>query len=179
MDERIFQFNLSGEVGRYFDDSSLSNGEQPKIVILTGGPGAGKTTVRKQSLSQGYVLVDAAEIFVRLSRGECFPFPGPLEEPMNIVGNLVAQRAISERRHIVTELIGADHRTLMELIQTMTTAGYKIEVRYIHCGIEAAVSRNLSRGDDNISSYYAEPYQRRWLIEAAQSALNSQPPRDA
>lgn len=45
-----------------------------------GGVAAGKTTFRKHRFSTGYVLVDAAEIFLNLSRGEYFPFPGHLEQ---------------------------------------------------------------------------------------------------
>ncbi len=32
---------------------------------------------------------------------------------------------------------------------------------------------NLSRGDDSISAYYAEPFQRRWLHEAACAPVTS------
>src|SRR5437899_503582 len=103
--ERGIQFDIASEVDRYFDDSSLRRGVEPRIVILTGGTGAGKTTIRKERFSTGYVLVDAAEIFLSLGRGKYFAFPDGLEQPMEIIGRLVARRAIFERRHIVTELI--------------------------------------------------------------------------
>jgi hypothetical protein len=165
--ERTFHWDLSAEIDRYFDESSVSSGEPPRIVILMGGPASGKTTFRKQRYSAGYVLVDAAEIFLNLSRGEYFPFPEAFEEPMEMIGRLVAQRAVAERRHIVTEVIGADFNTTNELIEAMFAIGYKISAEFINCDIEEAMRRNLARGDDSISCYYAEPYQRRWLLEAA------------
>lgn len=166
-EERVFQFDVGAEVDRYFDDSSLSSGAEPRIVILMGGPAVGKTTIRKQRFATGYVLVDAAEVFLSLSRGDYFDFPGPFGELLDVIGPLVARRAITERRHIVTELIGSQFELTKDLIEAMRAIGYRAEMQAIICDIEEAQRRNLSRGNDNISAYYAELYQRRWLTEAA------------
>jgi hypothetical protein len=168
--EHTFQWDLNAEIDRYFDESSESRGETPRIVIFMGGPAVGKTTLRKQRCATGYVLIDAAEIFLSLSRGEYFPFPDAFEEPMEIIGRLVAQRAVAERRHIVTELIGSDLEATTDLFESMRAIGYELSGEFITCDIEEAQRRNLARGDDNISCYYAEPYQRRWLLEAARAA---------
>jgi hypothetical protein len=165
--ERTFCWDLDAEINRYFDASSVPRGEPPRIVMLMGGPAAGKTTLRKQRYSTGYVLVDAAEIFLSLSRGEFLPFPDAFEEPMELVGQRVVRRAVAERRHIVTELIGSEFEPIKELIEAMRSIGYMVAVEAVTCDIDEAMRRNLSRGDDNISCYYAEPYQRRWLREAA------------
>ena len=113
--DQVFHFDIGAEIDRYFDDSSVPHGEESRLIILMGGPAVGKTTIRKQRYSKGYVLVDAAEIFLSLSCGEFFPFPDAFEQPMDIIGSLVARRAISERRHIITELIGADYELTKEL----------------------------------------------------------------
>lgn len=165
--EQTAQFDLAEEVDRFFDDSSLSHGEQPRMVILMGGVASGKTTIRKKHFSTGYVLVDAAEIFLGLSRGKHFPFPKAFEEPMEAIGSRIARRAISERRHIVTEVIGAEHEPIEALVNAMHAIGYKIDAQAVTCDVEEAERRNLHRDDDSISAYYAEPYQRRWLITAA------------
>ena len=149
--ESTFSIDVGAEVERFFDDSSIPHEQQPRIVILMGGVAGGKTTIRKKHYSTGYVLVDAAEIFLSLSRGGYFPFPTAFEEPMDIIGSLVARRAIAERRHVVTEIIGAKYES-------------------ITCDVEEAVQRNRNRDDDSISAYYAEPFQRRWLIAAATEA---------
>jgi chloramphenicol 3-O-phosphotransferase len=175
-DQRLFEWDLGKEIDRYFDASSVSNEGQPRIVLLLGGPAAGKTSRRKECYSTGYVLVDAADIFLNLTRGEAFEFPDGFEEPMDLIGRFVAHRAVLERRNIVTELIGSEFEPTRDLIDAMRAIGYVVCVEAITCDIEEAVRRNLARGDDNISCYYAEPYQRRWLQEAARTALG---PEDA
>ena len=171
--ERVLKFDIRAEVDRHFDESSVPRGEEPRVVIVMGGPAVGKTTFRKQQFPSGYVVVDAAEIFLSLSAGEFFDFPGPLERPMEIAGQLIAQRAVTERRHIVTELIGADGEATNALIEAMGAAGYRVAVQMLTCDVEVALKRNASRGNDDVSSYYAEPYHRRWLMEAAS---RSKPP---
>jgi hypothetical protein len=171
-DEKTFTINVNHEIDRYFDASSISGEELPRIIILMGAPACGKTTLRKQIYATGCVLVDAAEIFLSVSRGRSFPFPSAFEEALQLIGGLVARRAIFERRHIVTEVIGADAEALESLIKAMKAIGYRIDLQLVTCDREEAQRRNLHREPDNISCYYAEPYQRRWLHEAAVATLN-------
>ncbi len=169
----VFSVDLRVEVDRYFEPISLLVDGEPIVVLIMGGPATGKTTVRRQQYSTGFVLVDAADIFISLSRGGYYDFPEAFEEPMELIGGLIATRAIAERRNIVTEIIGSDFDAMNELIEAMRSIGYKIEVVAVTCDIEEAMKRNLSRGEDNISSYYAEPFQRRWLIEAARASVET------
>lgn len=169
-DESAVQFDINDEINRYFDDSSIVSAGQPEIVIVMGGVAVGKTTIRKQHFATGYVVVDSVEIFLSLCRGEHFDFPGPIEELMEIVGGLVAKRAITERRNIVTEIVGSDYESTKELIDAMNLAGYLVNGQMVECDPEAAMKRNLNRGDDCVSAYYAEKYQHKWLVGAAGSA---------
>lgn len=157
--------DFDAEVDRLFNDSSVPADGKPVAVILWGGIATGKTTVRKQKYSLGYVLIDAADIFNSLSQGRFLPFPGPLEEPMNLIGRLVARRALSERRNIVTEIIGTDAQAVMELIGALRSIGYSVQGVGLTCDVEEAVRPNESR-DDDISAYDAEPFQRAWIIKA-------------
>lgn len=166
-EDRVFQIDIAAERDRYFDDSSKATDEPPRFTVLMGGVAAGKTTIRKQVYSAGFVLVDAAEIFLSLSRGEEFPFPEYFEEPMQIIGSLVALRAVTERRHIVTELIGADFEPTKGLLEAMRAIGYRIDIQAITCDIKVAEQRNASRRPDDISCFYAERFQRSWLYQAA------------
>lgn len=168
----VISVDLNSETDQYFTPDSVPVDGQPSLVLIMGGPASGKTTLRRQQYASGYVLVDAAEIFISLSRGGYYDFPDAFLEPMDLIGRLVANRAISERRNIVTEIIGSDFDETTELIEAMRSVGYKIEAVGVTCEVEEAMKRNLSRGDDNISSYYAEPFQRQWLIDAAQRASN-------
>lgn len=171
---QILHVNLSEEVDRYFDDKSKTHENEPRFVIVMGGVATGKTRLRREKFSTGYVLVDAADIFINLSRGGYYDFPDAFEEPMGLIGRFVAIRAIDERRNIVTEITGSDSAVTMELIEAMKTAGYKVEVIGVTCDIDVAMKRNMSRGDNNISSYYAEPFQSQWLIDAARESVASE-----
>jgi Zeta toxin len=168
--KRVHIFDINAEVDRLFDDSSIpKDGEPPAAIIFIGGPGAGKTTIRKEKYSSGYVSIDAGDIFVSLSQGKFYPFPDGLEEPLNFIGQLVADRALSERRNIVIELIGADVKAIQELVEALKTIGYVPKGVAITCEVEEAHRRNLARSDDNISAYYAEPFHRAWIMNACRS----------
>ena len=162
----VFSCDIDAEVDRFFDDSSIPHDEKPKIVILTGGCASGKTTLRKEQYATGYVIVDAAEIFLSLSRGEFFPFPDGLEKPMNMIGERVAHRAVVERRHIVTELIFFDLEGVTNITHALRAFGYTMTMVQVQCDPEVAWERNVNRGDDNISCVVTERYQIRWLLKA-------------
>jgi hypothetical protein len=167
-DEKWFEVDFIAETDRLFDDSSLANNTRPTAAIIMGGVAVGKTTVRLQDYSQGFVLIDAAEIFdhMSMSLGESMlDFPDALLEPLELIGRQVARRAVSERRHIVTEIIGAELVPTEELMSALKSAGYSIEGIGITCDLQESIRRNENRGD-NISAYYAEPFQRQWIIDA-------------
>lgn len=159
--------DLGAEVGRYFADDSRTRGDDPRIVILAGGIATGKTRLRREKYATGYVLVDAADIFIRLSRGRYYDFPDGLEEPMDLIGGVVASRAVAERRNIVTEIAGDNLENAKRFVDSMISAGYQVQLVAVTCPVEQAMEWNVSRSDDNISSCYAEPYNLRWLIGAA------------
>ena len=171
--EDVCIFDIGEELDRYFDDSSRTLVGPPRIVIYVGGVASGKSTLRRKWNSQGYVLIDAAEVFRNLSRGLYYDFPGPFVGLLDIIGKSVAARAVAERRNIVTELIGADYEATKKLFDAMTSIGYSIEAKAITCDVETAMQRNSARGDDNISAYYAESFQRTWLQGAATALLSS------
>lgn len=158
---------ISLHVDRYFDESSLCSHAKPKAMFLMGGPAAGKTNIRRRQFASGYVLVDASDVFAHLSGQQRTSFPGNFERVMEIVGMCVAQRAIAERRNILTEVIGANFDATIELIEAMREASYDVAISAVTCSIAEAQRRNLARHDDDVPCFYAEPYQRRWLIEAS------------
>jgi hypothetical protein len=51
----------------------------------------------------------------------------------------------------------------------MKSIGYSVHGQGLMCDAEEAQKRNQNRGDDNISAYFTEHYQRKWLINAAVS----------
>lgn len=162
-----FMVNIREEMAPFFQPDSVPADELPRCVILVGGPAVGKTTVRKNSYGTGYVVVDAVPVFLSLCRGRVLPFPDGLEEPMELLGRLIAQQALRERRNIVTELIGDDAERLNFLIDALLALDYRVDMVLVHCPPEQAVRQNLDRDDDCISAFYAQRYQYQWLLDAA------------
>ena len=153
-------------VAAYFDDASLPADGAPEAVIITGPPASGKTTYRKQAFSLDHVLIDAADIFLRLSAGEVLSFPDDLEWPLRLAGPLVASKAIAERRNIVTEIIGDDSRSTAALVDALRRAGYAIQLKFVNAPLEVCIERNENRGDDNISAFFAQEFNIAWIVEA-------------
>jgi len=165
---RVFTFDLSEEIDRFFSDSSIPAGGKPEFVILAGGVCSGKSTMRHEQFAN-HVQIDAGEIFLNLSRDEYFDFGAMFEEPLEVIGQMIAQRAVRERRNIVTEIIGADAEATKKLAEAIIADGYELKFNFIHCDIETAAKRNLNRGN-NISAHYCEPYHLRWIMEALDTA---------
>ena len=158
---------LEIELARYLDYSSLSKEGTPTLVLVMGGVAAGKTRFRREQYSHGYVVLDAGDIFLNLSNGQYFDFPSEHENKMQIIGKALAYRALSERRHIVCELIGDEKERTEEVIKAIKSIGYKVELQGITCDIDVAIERNKARSIDNISAHFSQHYHMQWLAEAS------------
>jgi len=121
-------FEMSAEIERHFDDSSINKSGPPEALILMGGVATGKTTMRKDKYSHGYVLIDAAEIFHSISGDQVLPFPDALSEPLEILGKRITHQALSERRNIVTEIIGAESEPFEKLLKHLKALGYEVNL---------------------------------------------------
>jgi hypothetical protein len=168
-------FNIAQEVERFFDDSSLAHGTQPVFKIFMGAGHTGKTTLRCAQCPEGYVVVDAAEVFLNRARGGVYDFPSFLAEPMNVVGGIVARYAVLERRHIATEFLTGSEDSIKGLLDAVTSLGYRIDVQMLTCDPEEAERRNQARGVDCISAYCAQEHQWDWLVAATQAAAQTLP----
>ncbi len=96
----------------------------PELTIIMGGVCSGKTTLRKNEYANGYVNIDAGDIFIDLSSGEYFDFPSHLEENMNQIGLNKMRESILDKKNIVIEIIGAEYETVKELIDLSEKINY-------------------------------------------------------
>jgi len=165
-----FKVDVGAEVERFFDDTSLGGQGQLRFVLLLGGVSSGKTYTRRRRYKRGFVIVDAAEIFISLSRGGYYDFPDGLVEPLETIGSLVAMRALAERRHVVTEMLATDRKQFESVVHAMTGAGYHAEVVWIECDPAEGWRRNTTRGDLDISAAHCQEFHHRWLLAAAATA---------
>jgi hypothetical protein len=162
----FIDINIGAAVEKYFDDSSLSKAANPTFVLLMGGICVGKTCLRRQKYTKGFVVLDAAEIFLDLCNGAYFELGEAYEDALQLIGGLIAIRAIRERRNIVTEIVGATADDVTSILDLMKSAGYTLDLQLMECDRDVAWERNVNRGIDNISSHYTEPYHLRWLTYA-------------
>jgi hypothetical protein len=156
---------IEAETASRLPADARANGT-PVIVIIMGPICAGKTTVRRARYERGFVLIDAAQLFIDLG-GFDLDFPSTLEAPMERIGSEVARRAVSQNMNIVTEIVGAKYEPVAELAEAMKAAGYKVEFEFVHADLPTCLEREQGRTMDNVSSYYAEKYQMKWLRDAA------------
>jgi hypothetical protein len=160
--------DVAREIDRYFDDSSLVEKREPEVVLLIGPVAVGKTRYRRKNYKSGYVLLDAGDIFIRLSRGRYIAFPSFLAKPMDAIGAAIAQRAVRERRRIVTEMIGTELEPVQLVIETMKASGYRVSIKAMTVDFELSAIWNQSRSNSNISAYYSERYHVKWLLDACE-----------
>ena len=157
------KFDIDIEIEKFFQDSSLIPNEKPKAVILCGGICVGKTTVRKSKFASGYVVIDAAEIFLNLTGSNEPRFPGPLAKTIWKIGSGVFLKAVNCRFNIVTEILGAEAETIEAIIDTFCRFDYTAEILFVDSGFDESVDRKLRRGDDNLSSYFTEGFHMAWI----------------
>ena len=161
--------SIDAFVAAAFDESSRPASGSPTAVIIMGPPAAGKTTLRKAKFTSGYVVIDSAEVFLRLCEGRNLDFPGELETPMELLGSLIAEQAVEERRNLVIEVVPVEDERALELINALNEAGYRTNLVHAHCSLEECYQRNGNRGPDDISAYFAERFHMRWLIDACRA----------
>ena len=141
----------------------------PAFALVYGTAVSGKTRFRHDKYASGYVTVDAGDIFRRLAKGQILEFPGELESVLDLIGRSVADRAIEERRNIVTEAFGVDPEFLKATVAQMKGIGYSTRIDFLRGTTEQAEQWNVARGPDNISSYYTDAFNLNWLMDAAKA----------
>lgn len=163
--EQLMQIDIGTEFEHFLREDSRS--ADPEFVLITGTGVCGKTRTRHAQFAERYVNVDAGDIFRRLEGERILDFPGEHRWAIDIVGSLVAERAIRERRNIVTEVHFVEYSIYAALIDAMKAAGYRTRLVALHCELEEAARRNRARGPHNVSAYYTDEFNVKWLLEAA------------
>jgi hypothetical protein len=167
----------------YFDPSSMPEaGKRPQFLVVMGIPCSGKTRLRREKYPDGYVVVDAGEIFMELSSGAAglhqatilewpaaplLPFPGPFEGALQRLGPKIVERAIREGRNLLTEIIGDQYEPTAGMLRAMKAIGYEITVIGVDCDLETALERNKHRGMETIPAGYSQVFHLKWIAEGA------------
>lgn len=158
---------------QYLTAATTDSSRPPRCVILCGPTATGKTRRRREKYSSGYALVDAAAIFVSLAPDEVLDFPEALRPELEVTGQAIATAAVRMRVDIVTEVIGVSLDAMTGLIDSLRSIGYTVDLDYVHADVNQAWQWNVGRSENNISAYYAEEFNFRWLVRAVQVATQA------
>jgi len=173
----MLSIDLEKELRKYFDDSSISRDGQPNFALFMGGVGAGKTTVRHQKYGKDYVHLDAAEIFANFAQGKTYEFPTAFEEPLELMGSLIAKQAIEQKRNITMEVIGNSLEDTRALIDAMKSVGYKVHLANIECDPVESYKRHINAvqtDTDYVSAFHTQRFHYKWIMDAVKEINTAQ-----
>lgn len=130
----------------------------PKLVIFTGGVAAGKSTIRKQKYSSGYVHFDPGDIFAEMRKimDESDP---KFSASVAVACDLLLREAIEKRKNIATEVIGDKYEPLKAVIDTMLEIGYTIDMQAVTADVAQSYQRHLKAVEDvpgYLSAYFTQ-----------------------
>jgi hypothetical protein len=128
------------EIARPFWVDKISE-NPPKFVILMGGTGVGKTTIRKQKYSD-YINFDFGEISLEVKNilGENNP---ELTKYTVLTCALLLEIGIESKRNIVIEIIGDNKDLIVPVKEEMEKIGYSVSMVYIHAEPAQAIKRHI------------------------------------
>lgn len=152
----------------FLTEESIPKEEKPRCAILTGGPGSGKTTYRKENLPKEYAVIDANEIFMKIRPNKEAKYED-FKEVVNEIGLAMTERAIKEKRNFVIEISGGTDETDLLHLALSRLDHYQIEVHPIFCDIKDAYVRHHKatvEDPDYLSSYYTENTHIIWVVSA-------------
>ncbi len=139
----------------------MENGKsesQPQFVILMGGIGSGKTTVRRQRYNIGFVNFDFGELFNTIKK-EFGADNSKLTNYTAMASDLILQETLNSKKNIVIEIIGDKKDVIDPVIDSMTDRGYKVSIQFISCDPTEAYNRHLKAVKEDsgyFSAYYTQ-----------------------
>jgi ABC-type cobalamin/Fe3+-siderophores transport system ATPase subunit len=159
--------DLDAETAKFFDDSSLNHKGKPELIIVGGGNSVGKTTLIHDKYKKGYVIINAEDIYRNIKIFDEF---GPKSQKLvNEIGEKIAKRAISEKRNIVLEMIGADTETMTSIIDPMLDFGYEVDIEHVTGDVAESYKWHLKAVAEDkgyLPTTLTEVFHFAWILKA-------------
>jgi hypothetical protein len=135
----------------------------PQFVVVAGGVGVGKSRFRKANYQKGWVFVDSGEVYREIKPMLATSSLDAENACMEFAGYGLLDKAISERRNILIEIVGNTIEPIQTIIKKMTEIGYRVDLRFIQNDNQKSWNNNLGRGKDNTSAYYTQDETLAWF----------------
>lgn len=142
---------LKGKTFLNFVYNQLKKGtsvESPKVYIMMGPPGAGKSTIKKSFDINNYVNIDLDEIKKICVR--CFP-DSPSIKGFGIIGNLkriakqLLELAVNDKMNILFDTTGRMTDVVETVVNATKSAGYQQIFIIIYTSLENCLERAAMR----------------------------------
>lgn len=135
-----------------------SSDSPPKFFVLTGGVGAGKTTIRRRRYSKNHVNFDLGDILTEFKNIVDENDP-KLTTFVSFASDLILHEAIKGKSNIVIEVIGDNEALLTPVIDGMIKLGYEISIDAVYADPAECYKRHLDavkNDKDYLSSYFTQ-----------------------
>lgn len=146
----------------------------PQLVILTGGVASGKTTMRRQKFSDGYVQFEYGDVCTAIKKVMEAEEEKLLKYAF-FASNLILNESLAAKKNIVTEIIGDNEALISPIIDEMTKKGYKVSINYVHCDPAEAYKRHLKAVKED-KDYWSAHFTQESTLLAFYQQLGLQVP---
>ena len=130
--------------------STLSASAEPKVLILCGPPGSGKSTIKNRLLESknitDYVNIDPDEIrSILMRQGLTFPDDRTMSGITNAFNKRMSDQAQIQRFNIVFDTTGQNSMAIFALIKSLRASDYKTHFVVVYASLETCLARVNSR----------------------------------
>ena len=126
--------------------SHVSQSSEPKILILCGPPGSGKSTIKNALLSQNgvtdYINIDPDTIReILMNQGVTFPDDKTMTGITNAFNKRISDEAQKQRFNIVFDTTGQNFKAVSDLIRSSRDFRYKTYFTIVWASKETCLRR--------------------------------------
>jgi predicted kinase len=124
----------------------ISQSAEPKVLILCGPPGSGKSTIKRMLLSQNsiadYINIDPDVIReILMSKGVTFPDDKTMTGITNAFNKRISNESQKQKLNIVFDTTGQNFKAISDLIRNSRGVGYKTYFTIVWASLETCLRR--------------------------------------
>lgn len=150
------EFLKISEVAQSFVEKGASD-KPPRFIILMGGIGSGKTTLRRKNYGNGFVHFEPGDIYAAMKKvmGKDNP---RISVYCAFASDLILKESLEEKKNIVIEIIG-DTVLMIPIIEKIKEIGYKVHIQAVTADVAESYKRHLKAVEedpDYLSAYFTQ-----------------------